>query len=143
METIMENHQKLVAGHQIQSDSSGQGITTCTACTRLYVAGSEEQASEPVRLCPLCRRRKSGAEPLTGAACNACGTALQEADAMGGYHPCPRHPRAKCRWIPRGSWRALIEEQQKEQERQRVAAAHDFGWYEDYVIASNGGHYRW
>lgn len=29
-------------------------ITTCTKCTGLYEAGSEEQACEPARLCARC-----------------------------------------------------------------------------------------
>jgi hypothetical protein len=29
-------------------------ITTCTKCSQLYEAGSEEQANEPVRLCARC-----------------------------------------------------------------------------------------
>lgn len=35
-------------------------ITSCTKCTSLYEAGSEEQAKEPVRLCPVCRAADLG-----------------------------------------------------------------------------------
>lgn len=34
-------------------------ITTCTDCHALYDAGSEEQAYEPERWCPGCRRRRN------------------------------------------------------------------------------------
>lgn len=30
-------------------------ITTCSQCSKAYEAGSEEQANEPVRICPMCR----------------------------------------------------------------------------------------
>ena len=38
-------------------------ITTCTTCGQAYEAGSEEQANEPVRICPSCRAAPAKKDP--------------------------------------------------------------------------------
>lgn len=41
-------------------------ITTCSKCSRLYEAGSEETANEPDRLCPWCVGPEAVARYKTG-----------------------------------------------------------------------------
>jgi len=53
-------------------------------------------------------------QPITGAVCNVCGRALDETDPVSHrYTPCQRHPRALLRWIPRGSWKLILEDQKR------------------------------
>lgn len=47
-------------------------ITTCTTCGGLYEAGSEEQANEPSRPCPSCRRQEQSPSRQSDR-CDKCG----------------------------------------------------------------------